>query len=136
MYCVSHAFSSVYCCLVVICWERADLFALVGDVYCMFNAFPCGILGQVWYLIVSFPDLCCLSYSDTMVWSVLISTSFCAMWQSTSLIRFVPRYPWKLIFSQGVLGSNDINSMPRASANHEHKLIKLHSDLQIRVQNC
>ena len=24
--------------------------------------FPCGILGQVWYLIVSFPDLCSLSY--------------------------------------------------------------------------
>ena len=23
--------------------------------------FPCGILGQVWYLIVSFPDLCRLS---------------------------------------------------------------------------
>ena len=24
--------------------------------------FPCGILGQVWYLIVSIPDLCRLSY--------------------------------------------------------------------------
>ena len=24
--------------------------------------FPCNILGQVWYLIVSFPDLCRLSY--------------------------------------------------------------------------
>ena len=24
--------------------------------------FPCGILGQVWYLIVLFPDLCHLSY--------------------------------------------------------------------------
>ena len=27
-----------------------------------FVTFPCGILGQVWYLIVSFPDLCRLSY--------------------------------------------------------------------------
>ena len=26
--------------------------------------FPIGILGQVWYLIVSIPDLCTLSYSD------------------------------------------------------------------------
>ena len=26
--------------------------------------FPCGILGQVWYLIVSFPDLCRLSYFE------------------------------------------------------------------------
>ena len=46
----------------VSCWERADLLALVGDVYCIFITFPCGILGQVWYLIVSFPDLCRLSH--------------------------------------------------------------------------
>ena len=62
MSCVCHAFVSVHCCLVVICWERADLLALVGDVYYNFVTFPCGILGQAWYLIVSFPDLCCLSY--------------------------------------------------------------------------
>ena len=31
---VSHAFASVHCCLVVACWETADLLALVGDVYC------------------------------------------------------------------------------------------------------
>ena len=43
--------ASVYLCLVVTCWERADLFALV-----------CGILGQVWYLIVSTPGLCTLIY--------------------------------------------------------------------------
>ena len=60
--CVSHAFASVHCCLVVTCWERANLLALVGDVYCIFVTFPCGILGQVWYLIVSFPDLCRLSH--------------------------------------------------------------------------
>ena len=58
--CVSHAFASVHCCLVVTCWERADLLALVGDVYCIFVTFPCGILGQVWNLILSFPDLCLL----------------------------------------------------------------------------
>ena len=52
--CVSHAVTSVHCCLVVICWERADLLDLV-DVYCVFVTFPCGILGQVWFLIVSFP---------------------------------------------------------------------------------
>ena len=32
--------------------------------YCVFFTFPCGILGQVWYLIVSIPDLCHLSYYD------------------------------------------------------------------------
>ena len=60
--CVIHAFASVHCCLLVTCWERVDLLALVGDVYCIFVTFPCGILGQVWYLIISFPDLCHPSY--------------------------------------------------------------------------
>ena len=32
---------------VVSCWERADLLALVGDVYCILVTFLCGILGQV-----------------------------------------------------------------------------------------
>ena len=32
---VSHAFASVHRCLIVTCWERADLKALVGDVYCI-----------------------------------------------------------------------------------------------------
>ena len=62
MSCVFHDFASVHCCLVVTCWERADLLALVGDVYCIFVTFPYGILGQVRYLIVSFPYLCRLSY--------------------------------------------------------------------------
>ena len=38
---------------------------------CVFVTFPCGILGQVWYLIVSIPDLCRLSYFVTCV-SVLL----------------------------------------------------------------
>ena len=55
--CVSHAFVSVHCCLVVTCWERVDLLSLVGDVYCISDTFPCGIFGQVWYFIVLFSDL-------------------------------------------------------------------------------
>ena len=40
--------------------------ALVGDVFIVFFVtFPCGILGQVWYLIISFPDLCRLSYFNS-----------------------------------------------------------------------
>ena len=38
------------------------ILALVSDVYCNFSIFPCGILGQVWYMIVSFPNLCQVSY--------------------------------------------------------------------------
>ena len=47
--------------LVVTCWERADLFALVCEV-CVFVTFPCVILGQVWCLIVMVSDLCRFSY--------------------------------------------------------------------------
>ena len=42
--------------------ERTDLLALVGNVNCIFVTFQCGILGQVWYLIVSVPDRCRPSY--------------------------------------------------------------------------
>ena len=59
---VCHVFASVHCCLVDICRETADLLALVCDVYCDCVTFPFGILGQVWYSIISIPDPCCLSY--------------------------------------------------------------------------
>ena len=37
--------------------------SLVCDVFWgVFLTFPCGILGQVWYLIVMIPDLCLLTY--------------------------------------------------------------------------
>ena len=39
-----------------------DLLALVCDVYCDFVTFHFGILGHVWYLIVSVPGPCCISY--------------------------------------------------------------------------
>ena len=64
MSCVGHAFASVHCCLVVICWERADLLALFVMFVifnCVFVTFPCDILCQVWYLIVSIPDFCRVS---------------------------------------------------------------------------
>ena len=48
-------------CFVVTCWERADLLALVCGVLLWVYHFPIGILGQVWYLIVSNPDLCTLT---------------------------------------------------------------------------
>ena len=44
-------YASVYMCFVVTFWERVCYF-------------PIGILGQVWYLIVSIHDLCTLSYLD------------------------------------------------------------------------
>ena len=65
LFCVCHAFSTVHCSLVVTCWERADLLALLYVMfYCIFVTFPCDALGQVWCMIVSIPDFCLLSYFD------------------------------------------------------------------------
>ena len=61
---VCHAFESVHCCLLVTSWERTDPLALFVMFNCVFVLFPCGILGQVRYLIVSIPDICTLSYSN------------------------------------------------------------------------
>ena len=53
---------SIYMCLVVTCWERAYLLALVYGVWLWVCYFPIGILGQVWYLIVLIPGHCTLTY--------------------------------------------------------------------------
>ena len=46
-----------------ICWDMADLLALLYVMLsCVFVTFPYGDLGQVWYLIVSIPNICLLPY--------------------------------------------------------------------------
>ena len=63
MFCVCHAFLSIHCGLVVTCWERADLLALLCAMCLLFFVtFPCGVLGQVWYLIELISDPCLLTY--------------------------------------------------------------------------
>ena len=43
------------------------MLALFCDVFIRVCHFPIGILGQVWYLIVSIADLCTLSYFDRQI---------------------------------------------------------------------
>ena len=62
MSCVCYAFASVHFCHVVTCWEKAYLWLLFVMFKIVFLTFPCGIMGQVWYLIVSIPDIRRLSY--------------------------------------------------------------------------
>ena len=51
---------------------RANLLTLLCVMfYCVFVTFPCGVLGQVWYLIVSISDLCHLTFLETQSSSVL-----------------------------------------------------------------
>ena len=60
MSCVFHAFASVHGCLV--CWERADLLALVCDVKICFCYIPMWYPGSGVILDLLIPDLCCFSY--------------------------------------------------------------------------
>ena len=48
MFPVCHAFLSVRCSLVVICWEQADLLTLLYMMfYCVFVTFTFTVLGQI-----------------------------------------------------------------------------------------
>ena len=68
----------VYLCLVVTCWERADLLAHVCGIYLRVCHFLIGILGQVWYLILLIPDLSTLA----LIPSCLISEHSPILWIS------------------------------------------------------
>ena len=60
---VPHPKEYVPCSLVVTCWERADILALLYVMFsCVFVTFPYGVLGLVWYLIVMIPGLCLFPY--------------------------------------------------------------------------
>ena len=63
-----------YFCIVFFMFSRRLIAALMSPagkgltswlsfvvLICMFNTFPFGILGQMWYLMVLIPDLCPLS---------------------------------------------------------------------------
>ena len=69
---------------------------------CEFFYFPIGILGQVWYLIVSIPDICRLSYF------VLASYRYCSthcvdvvdIWEKKAELQKLP-LP-RAVFLEGV----------------------------------
>ena len=59
VFCVCRCYTvlSVSRSLMVTCWEMADLLALLCVMFtCGFVTFPYGVLGRLWYLIVSIPD--------------------------------------------------------------------------------
>ena len=59
-------------------WERADQLALLCVMFsCVFVTFPYGVPGQVWYLIISIPDLCLFYFLLHVFHSKVISWNIC-----------------------------------------------------------
>ena len=83
MFRVYHAAMSVQCSLMVICWERANILALL---YVMFQScvltisHKFGVLSQVLYLIVLIPDLFHLPYFQKShgPWCLRLESEFIA----------------------------------------------------------
>ena len=74
---------SLSCLLTASLWSPA-LFVLLYEMFscCFFVIFPCDVLGQVWFLIVSIPDLCLLPYFNFLINSSkqitdLLAATFC-----------------------------------------------------------
>ena len=85
--------------LVITYWERADLFALLCVVHsCVFVTFPNCVPGQVWYWIVSIPDLCLPLYfplqidlgSNGLPSQVTFILLTLECWKKTGLVSKVP----------------------------------------------
>ena len=50
--------------------EGLTFWLLLVVFFCIFVTFLCGVLDQVWYMIASFPDLCCLSYFQLFAYRI------------------------------------------------------------------
>ena len=50
--------------------------SLVCDVFLYFVTFPCGVIGQAWFLIVSVLDLCLLTYFYYYYYECCLSSDF------------------------------------------------------------
>ena len=70
---------------------------------CVFVTFPCGILGQMWYLILSIPDHCRLSYLCCL--KVHCRDTVCSLYNMPSLYDMLPFYG-SILYMQNRLEHN------------------------------
>ena len=63
----------VTCSLLIACWKRADLLALLCGVFsCVLSLSHNGVSDQMWYLIVSIPGFCLPLYFETVVTKIIV----------------------------------------------------------------
>ena len=93
---------------------------------CVFDTFPCGILGQVWYLMVSITDLCRISYYERPWGSPTIYDKWTSGWSNSlhsndqariqSRVTFgsptkLPCGPWVAVLHGFKYGDNCIQNL-------------------------
>ena len=67
--CLCYSVLSVPCSLVVTCWDRAGLSALLCVICtCVLSLSHHSVPDQVWNLILSIPDLCIFLYFNSSSW--------------------------------------------------------------------
>ena len=107
--CVCYVFVHVFLFVLVgTYWKRAGLLALVCGVSLQVCHLQIGILGQVWYLIVSIPDLCTLTYFYlfSLLHNVLIE--FNNTWtkcKSPYEINPSERHNFQIVFTSSLLNN-------------------------------
>ena len=80
----------VPCSLVIISWKRADLLTLLCDVFsCVFITFPCGVPGQVWYLVISIPAQLRLASHHMYIHLFLSCSKFQTLFSHLSYLFFL-----------------------------------------------
>ena len=77
----------------VTCLEKAVLLALLYVMFsCVFVNFPSGVIGQVWYFIVSIPDLCLLPYFQSRAALVVSAAASLVLMVQALSIFLVPMF--------------------------------------------
>ena len=90
-------------------WKGLTSWPLFVMLNCVFTTLPCGILGQVWFLIVSIPDLCCFSYFlSPSTESISIEVKPYTTFEKTSVIFFDNEKIQKIKLNQEDTGFVDI----------------------------
>ena len=95
--------------------------------YCVFVTFPYGVLGQVWYLFVSIPDLCLHSYFKSCLRHyIVIYVTFSTIPYRSNVIA-IPKSPSQ--FENRIVAQVYIRSITRSTMYQNNSILLAGSDV-------
>ena len=125
--CLCYAVLSVPCSLVITCWEMAALLAILCVAFSfIFVTVSYGVLSQVWYLIVTFHDICLPLYFSLDAMRILVCCD------SSARCRVCDcgiSWSYSLI-SRGITTATSANNLFHFDQTNNHEWIKnIHAHL-------